>query len=63
MLKSLAAGVLYTAALPVSPLLGSHRFMKCMTMFLYHLGTVLGFSGLVLIRNRDNVDIGGLADA
>jgi len=61
-LKSMTAWVFYTAALPFSPLLGFHRFMKCLTLFLYHLGTVLGFSGLVLIRYRDNADKENMAD-
>ena len=46
-LKSMAAVVLYTAALPVCLVAGQHIFMKCLMRNCDHIGKLLGFIGMM----------------
>lgn len=51
-LKSIAAILLYTPALPVFLLLGRHVFMTYLIRDCDHLGKVLGVCGFPLFRER-----------
>ena len=51
-LKSIAASVLYTILLPFFLLLGHHLFMKYLIKDCDHVGKLLGFCGIYLIRER-----------
>jgi glycosyltransferase involved in cell wall biosynthesis len=51
-LKSLAAILIYTAALPVAFLLGQHQFMKYLIKDCDHLGKVLKYMGIEIVKFR-----------
>ena len=51
-LKSLAAIVLYSAALPAAFLLGPHHFMKYLIKDCDHLGKVLKYMGIEIVKAR-----------
>jgi succinoglycan biosynthesis protein ExoM len=51
-LKSLVAVCLYTAALPVLAILGQHHLMSYLTRECDHIGKLLGFCGIQLMRER-----------
>lgn len=51
-LKSVAAIVLYTAALPWAFLLGQHHFMKYLIKDCDHLGKVLKYLGIEIVKYR-----------
>ncbi len=44
--KSIIAIPTYTAALPVTFVLGHHRFMTVLVKLFYHIGVVLAFVGI-----------------
>jgi succinoglycan biosynthesis protein ExoM len=46
-IKSMAAVILYTAALPVCLVAGQHIFMKCLMRNCDHIGKLLGFIGMM----------------
>jgi len=51
-LKSLAAIILYTAALPWAFLLGQHHFMEYLVKDCDHLGKVLKYVGIEIVKSR-----------
>lgn len=52
LLKSILAVVLYTAFLPASILLGQHVFMKYMVKNCDHLGKILAYCGIDVVRQK-----------
>jgi glycosyltransferase involved in cell wall biosynthesis len=50
--KSLVAIPLYTLSLPVAACLGHHRFMKYLIKDCDHIGRVLAFCGITVIRQK-----------
>ncbi|MFX0196076.1 MAG: glycosyltransferase family 2 protein [Candidatus Hodarchaeota archaeon] len=53
MLKSLVAFTLYTSALPVFFVLGNHLFMKYLIKDCDHIGKLLAFCGIEIVKERD----------
>lgn len=51
-LKSLAAIVIYTCALPLLLLVGQHAFMRYLVKNCDHIGKILGFWGIKVVRER-----------
>jgi glycosyltransferase involved in cell wall biosynthesis len=51
-LRSIAAIVLYTAALPLLLLLGQHLFMKYAVKLCDHLGKILAYMGIAVVGER-----------
>lgn len=52
MLKSLAAIPLYSSALPILILLGHHRFMKYLIKDFDHIGRILSFFGIDVVKEN-----------
>ncbi len=50
--RSLAAVVVYTLALPFCFLLGQHRFMPCLVRGCDHLGKILAYCGIRVVSKR-----------
>lgn len=50
LIKFLFAFVLYTFLLPFSFLFGPHVYMRCLIKFVYHIGWISGYFGIVLLR-------------
>ena len=51
--KSLLAVIVYSASLPLLFVLGQHRFMKCLVKDCDHLGKLLAYAGIRLVRSID----------
>jgi len=51
-LKSLVAIVVYTAALPLAFLIGQHHFMKYLIKDCDHIGKILKYLGIEIVKNR-----------
>ena len=52
--KSFVALPIYLVVLPFALLLKTHIWMASLAKVTYHLGCILGFCGLAIIRNRDD---------